>query len=257
MTLNATLLPTAFAGPPNPMFDLNLYPIMIFSASSATNIIFSLLCLNRYRQQDERQTRFNYIFHYALLFSFMSAAIFNSGFIFGYYLLWFNYSIAYCRMYTLNNYAIYMGIPTSLFVFIPQCSVYVPCAPCFFVYQHVVLAWFAYSFFLPMLTMILFTCLLFYRLYSKRKHFSTGWSTMNKICSQMLIYILWYILAYWPFQIYRLLISYNSARFNSQMLNNILVMLSMCGIQTLPLLIYILYMPNKSTTRSLPSTSAH
>jgi len=67
---------------------------------------------------------------------------------------------------------------------------------------------------------------------------------------QAIIYLGWYCLAYWPYTIYSLLISYDSNRFYSVILKSNSYLISIYGIQTLPILTYFIFKSNKKSRQN-------
>jgi hypothetical protein len=67
---------------------------------------------------------------------------------------------------------------------------------------------------------------------------------------QAIIYLGWYCLAYWPYAIYSLLISYDSDRFDSVTSKSTSYLISIYGIQMLPILTYFIFKSNKKRTQN-------
>ena len=66
---------------------------------------------------------------------------------------------------------------------------------------------------------------------------------------QSLIYLGWYCVSYWPYTIYLLLIAYDFDRFNSIIWKSTLSLISIYGIQLLPVLTYFIFKSNKKRIR--------
>jgi hypothetical protein len=164
-----------------------------------------------------------------------------------------NRSISYCRqILPLIIVVVFVYLCSILIVLLPKCSKEKICEACFMQNFLSVILFTLYTFFIPILIMICSTIILLWRLFKQRTKLNKHrrWIRLKRMFYQAIIYLGWYCLAYWPYTIYSLLISYDSNRFYSVILKSTSYLISIYGIQTLPILTYFIFKSNKKSRQN-------
>jgi hypothetical protein len=156
------------------------------------------------------------------------------------------------QMFPLLIVIIFVYTCSILIVLVPKCSQDIVCEACFVQNLFYVILFTFYTFVIPVVVIIISTIILFWRLFQQRTRLNKRrkWTRLKRMFYQSIIYLGWYCIAYWPYTIYLLLAAYDSIRFDSVILKNILSLISICGIQILPILTYFLFKSNKKRTQN-------
>ncbi|CAF3515684.1 unnamed protein product [Rotaria sp. Silwood1] len=185
----------------------------------------------------------NYVIFGGLAYLLMWASLERHRFLFQ-----INTPISLSRqMIPLIIVIIFVYTCSILIVLLSKCSKYGKFEVCFIENVSDVIIFTLYTFVIPMVIMIFATTILLRRLYEYRTRINKRrrWIRLKKMFYQSLIYLGWYCVSYWPHTIYSILIVYDSNRFDSVILRNTLHLVSICGIQALPILTYFTFKPNK------------
>ncbi len=169
------------------------------------------------------------------------------------YLFQINRTLSFSRqIFPLVIVLIFVYLCSTLIILLPKCLKQEISKTCFIhKFSYVILFTF-YTFVIPIITMICSTGVLLWRLYEHRTRLNKRrrWIRLKRMFYQSIIYLIWYCLAYWPYTIYSLLISYDSNRFDSVILKSTSYLISIYAIQTLPILTYFIFKSNKKRTQN-------
>jgi len=164
-----------------------------------------------------------------------------------------NATISFSRqIFPLIIVHIFVYTCSTLIVLIPKCSQQIICEACSIQNSTSVILFTLYTFVIPIVIMICSTIILLWRLYEHRTRLTKRrrWIRLKRMFYQAIIYLGWYCLAYWPYTIYSLLISYDSDRFDSVTSKSTSYLISIYGIQMLPILTYFIFKSNKKRTQN-------
>jgi hypothetical protein len=147
---------------------------------------------------------------------------------------------------------------SAAFYFIPQCP-YIPCVSCTSVNSKLIIFWQAYSFFIPLVFLIVFTIILIIRVNSHRTQSQRHQQVNNnrpskKITIQLCIYVLWSFVYYCPPAAYNLFTSIDPKRYSSPVMKSISTIIGVLGIQVYPILTYVMYWGHKQNGRRIQPT---
>jgi len=138
---------------------------------------------------------------------------------------------------------------SAAFSLIPQCE-YVPCVTCRAFDLTLLIFWQAYSFFIPLICLVLVTISLIIRVNIYQEKFRhqqqlNYFRPSKKILHQLCIYVLWSIVYYCPPGIYNLFIAIDSNKYSSPTMKSISTIIGVLGIQLYPVLTYVMFWRRK------------
>ncbi len=138
---------------------------------------------------------------------------------------------------------------SAAFYLIPQCA-YVPCISCATYNLALLIVWQAYSFFIPLICLVLVTISLIIRVNIYREQFRhqrqlNYFRPSKKILFQLCIYVLWSIVYYCPPGLYNLFTAIDSKKYSSPTMKSISTIIGVLGIQIYPVLTYVMFWRRK------------
>ena len=134
------------------------------------------------------------------------------------------------------------------FYLFPQCQ-YVPCVPCTAYSLKLMIVWQAFSFYIPMLSLVVLTIILIIRVNRSRQQLRPQLHQRSrsavKITIQLCIYICWSLIYYCPPAFYSLVIAIDAKKYSSPVMRSISTMIGVVGIQIYPILTYVMFWGTK------------
>jgi hypothetical protein len=145
---------------------------------------------------------------------------------------------------------------SASFYLIPQCS-YIPCVSCIIYNLKLLLFWQSYSFFIPLICLVLTTIILIIRVNIYREKFRhqrllNHFRPSKKMIIHLCIYVLWGIIYYCPPALYNLFITINPKRYSSPIMRSIVTIIGVLGIQLYPVLTYVMFWQRHRQNRNNP-----
>jgi hypothetical protein len=143
----------------------------------------------------------------------------------------------------------FFSFRSAAFSLIPQCG-YVPCISCTTFDLTLLIFWQAYSFFIPLICLVLVTISLIIRvnIYQEKfrhqrqlNYFRPSKKTLRQLC----IYVLWSIVYYCRPGIYNLFTAIDSNKYSSPTMKSISTIIGVLGIQLYPVLTYVMFWHRK------------